>query len=288
MSFMGGVPGKTSVAAEYSNTDNGVSLTETRLQGAVPVFKSEKSIWSVTARGQTLSLGETLRIGDRNFDIPKGFGSAEMGVSAFFPRESGTRGFTASFGTTGRRLFDSENSRVISLNYFSDWKTSPQTSWTFFLSYSNNRTFFNNIPLPGFAYTYTQDSFRIMAGLPFAFISWMPRPWILNASLSPFNSNADAGYMISGPWQVMASFNWSPRAFQNLTPDVNDERLMFDKKEAAIGARAAFGPMHSVSIAYVYQYDRRFYVGQSLSSRESTAADLADSGGIQFKMRTAF
>ncbi len=287
MAFMG-ASGKTSVAAEYSNTDNGVSLTETRLQGAVPVFKSEKSIWSVTARGQALALGETLRIADRNLDIPKDFGSAEMGLAASFPRESGTRGFTASFGTTGRRLFDSANSRVITLNYFSDWKTSERTSWSFFLSYSNNRTFFNNVPLPGFAYAYQRESFRIMAGLPFAFISWMPRPWLLNAALSPFSSGADLGYMISGPWQAMASFNWAPRSFQNLVPDVDDERLMFDKKETALGVRAGFGPMHSVSLAYVYQFDRRFYVGQSLSSRSSTAADLDDSGGIQFKMRTAF
>jgi hypothetical protein len=287
MSFLG-ASGKTAVAAEYSNTDKGTSLTETRLQAAVPFYKSEKSIWSVSARGHALALGETLRLADRAFDIPKDFGSAELGLSANFPREKGGQGFNAGLGTTGRRLFESENSRAVSLTYFKEWKTAPDTSWYFLLSYSNNRTNFNNIPLPGVAYGLQRESLRIMAGFPFFFLSWMPRPWLLNSTLSPFSSNLDLGYMVSGPWQVMAAFAWQPRSFQNLAPDIDGERLMFDKKEAALGLRAAFGPLHSVSLAYVYQFDRRFFIGESITERKSSAADLDDAGGIQFKMRTAF
>jgi hypothetical protein len=276
--------GRTSLALEYTDTN----LTETRLQAAVPVYKSERSVWSVSARGQAYSLGETLVIADRNFSIPKDFGGAELGFGASFPREGGTRGFNASLGTTGRRLFEAENSRVISLTYFSEWKTAPDTSWYFFLSYSNNRTTFNNIPLPGFAYGIQRESLRFMAGFPFVFLSWMPRPWFLNMALSPFSSGVDAAYSVHGPWQATASVSWQPRSFQNLAPNVDGERLMFDRKEAAAGVRAAFGPLHAVTLAYVYQFDREFFIGKSMLEKKSGAAALEDSGGIQLKVRTAF
>lgn len=287
MAFLA-APGKTSIAAEYSNTDKGTSVTETRLQAGVPVYRSEKSIWNVNARGQAVALGETLRINDRAYDVPKHFGGGEIGFGANFPRANGAQGFNASVGTTGRRLFESENSRILNLTYFSEWKTKPDTSWYFFLSYSNNRTSFNNIPLPGFAYGLQREGFRFMAGFPFVFVMWMPRPWLLNTSLSLFNANADVGYMIQGPWQAMATLNWQPRSFQNLAPDVDGERLMFDKKEAALGVRAAFGPAHSVSLAYVYQFDRRIFIGKSITEARSDRANIEDAGGIQFKMRTSF
>lgn len=287
MSFLG-ASGRTSIAAEYANTDGDVSLTETRLQAGVPIYKSERAIWSVHARGHALSLGRTLRIADRNFEIPKDFGSAEVGFGANFPRADVSRGFSATIGTTGRRLFDAENTRALSLTYFSEWKTAPDHSWYFLVSYSNNRTVFNNIPIPGFAYGYTQKSLRLMVGAPFAFVFWMPLPYVLNATLSPFSSSADLGYIIHGPWQAMTSVAWQPRSFQNLAPDIDKQRLLFDRKEATFGVRAMFGPFHSVSLAYVYQFDRRLFIGESLSKRASSAADLEDSGGIQFKLRTSF
>lgn len=280
--------GKTFVSAEYNNTEGGNSLTDLRGQVSVPVYKSEKSIWSVNARGQSVSLGQTLEIRDRNFRVPKHFGGGDLGFGANFPRPEGGQGFNASVGSTGRQLFHHENSRVLSATYFKEWKADAGRSWYFFLSYSNNRTTLNNIPLPGFAYGFQKDSLRLMAGFPFVWVSWMPRPWFLTASISPFGSYSDIAYSVAGPWQIMTSFVWQPRSYQNLAPDIDGERLLFDRKEAALGARAAFGPFHSVTLAYVYQYDRRFFIGESTSDRRSSAAQLDDSGGIQLKIRTAF
>lgn len=279
---------KTSIALEHSNTDGGTHLTENRLQFAVPVFKSEKSVWNVSLKGQHVHLGETLQIADRALDIPKDFGSGEVGFGANFPSEKVNRGFNASIGTTGRQLFNSENSRVVSLTYFSEWKTLTKNSWYFFLSYSNNRTTLNNIPLPGFAYGVKGENYNWLVGFPFVFFNWRPMPWIWTIFSSPFTSFTDVAYVVSGPWQVMTGLAWQPRSYQNIAPDVDDERLLFEKKEWTIGGRMAFGPFHSASLAYVYQFDRRFFVGESITERNSTATNLPDAGGVQLKLQTSF
>lgn len=276
------------IAGEFSSTGGKSPYEESKLQLNVPFYKGEKNTWFATGRGNLVSLDETLIIADRGYEIPKDFGGADFGFGASFPGEKVNRGFTASVGSTGRSLFDHENARVFSATYFSDWKTQSGNSLYFFLSYSNNRTVFNNIPLPGFAYGIQRETFRLMAGLPFAFVWWMPRPWMMTASASPFHSGAELAYLIGPIWQFAAGGSWQPRSFQNLAPDVDDERLLFDKKEWTVGPRVSFGPAHSASLMYVYQFDRRFFIGESLNDRHSTATELADAGGVQFKFKTSF
>lgn len=283
-----GATGRTVVSFEHSRTDEGVSLTETRAQAAIPFYKTEHSTWSASFKAYDLVLGDTLHLADRQFEIPKHFGGADIGLGANFQGDKRTQGFSASVGSTGRQLLDSSNSRAVSLVYFHEWKVAEDRSWHLVVNYSNNRANFNNIPLPGFAYSIQRPGLRLMAGLPFAFVFWMPRPWIVNAGVSPFGANAEGGYLISGPWQAMTGFSWQPRSFQNLAPNVNNERLLFDKKEWMAGLRAGFGPMNSISLAYVYQYDRRFFIGKGLSNRRSDAANLEDAGGVQLRFRASF
>lgn len=283
-----GVNPRGLVAGEFATTGGKSPYEESKLQLNVPVIKGEKSTWLATARGNLISLDDTMIIADRGYEIPKDFGGADVGFAASFPGEKVNRGFSASVGTTGRSLLDDDNSRVYSATYFSDWKAANGNSWYFFVSYSNNRTVFNNIPLPGVAYGINRETFRFMAGFPFVFVWWAPKPWMFTASASPFHTGVEGAYLLHGPWQFAAGGSWQPRSFQNLAPDINDERLLFDKKEWTIGPRMSFGPANSLSLMYVYQFDRRFFIGKSLTERNSTATELADAGGLQLKFRASF
>jgi hypothetical protein len=285
MPFAGGRPDLTSIQGEASSTP---SLEESRASVSVPVFKGERTIWSAQMRGSALTLDRTRTIADRSFEIPKQFGEASLGGAVLVRGEELNQGGNLSVGSSGRSLWDEENSRFVSANYFAQWKYPEGKSIYFFMSYSNNRSRFNNIPLPGVAYGEERETLRWMVGFPFAFANWTPGPWRINAFGSPFGASAQAGYVLHGPWQGFASWGWSPRAFQNLAPDIDHERLLYEKKEWSLGAAYSPAPPISVSVAYLYQYDRRIFIGESASRRASSSSLIRDEGGVQIKARFAF
>lgn len=285
MPFAGGRPDLISVNGEFAATP---SLEESRAGFSVPVYKGERAIWSVQARGSALSLDHTRVIADRAFTIPKQFGEASIGGAVLIKGDERNQGGNVSVGSSGRQLLNQANSRFVSTTYFHQWKYPEGKSIYFFLSYSNNRSRFNNIPLPGIAYGVERAELRWMVGFPFASINWSPGLWRLNAMGSPFGAHAQAGYAFREPWQAFTSWGWAPRAYQNLAPDLDDERLLFEKKEWSTGIAFAPAPPLSISAAYVYQYDRRFFIGKSASDRTSSATMISDEGGAQIKVRWSF
>lgn len=285
MPFAGGRPDLISVNGEFTSTP---SVEESRTGFSVPIHKGESSVWSVQARGATVTLDKTRTIADRGFDLPKQFGEASLGTALLLKRDDFNQGGNVSVGSSGRRLLDEENSRFVSANYFAQWKYPEGKSIYFFLSYSNNRSRFNNIPLPGVAYGVEKEKLRWMVGFPFATVNWMPERWRFSAFGSPFGANAHAGYVLREPWQAVATWGWSPRAYQNLAPDIDHERLNYERKEWSLGAAFAPAPPVNLTIAYVYQYDRRFFIGKSASDRSSSATEIRDEGGAQIRARWAF
>ena len=275
-----------SVSAEWQQT--GRDVTEARAGLSVPLHASERQVWSASLRGQLVSLSGSPLIADRAFRVPRQFGGADVGLTALFPRETSNQGASATIGATGRRLLHEGNARAVSLTYFHEWKRPDATSWYLFVAYANNRATLNNVPLPGFAYSVARESYRLLLGAPFLTASWTPGPWRLGAFASPFSAALNLGYVIRGPWQAQASAGWYPRSFQNLAPDVDGERLLYDKKEWSAGLAFQPAPPISVSLQYVYGFDRRLFVGRSVAKPRSDAADLADGGGLQFKARLAF
>lgn len=290
MPFMtSGATQNIGVGFEHSDTSHVMRVEEERGFINVPLWKGERDSFAAMVKGQRVTLGEHLVIGDRHLTIPRDFGSADINASWLRETESGTQhGLSAGIGVSGRSLTDGDESQSYSLNYFTKWKADNGNSWFFFLSYSNNRSTFNNIPFPGLAYGINGASYRVIVGAPFVMVAWFPRSYFFNMALSPFSASADAAVTVYQPIQATASFSWTPRSYQNITPNVDKERLLYDKKEWAAGAKASFGPATSIALLYIYDFDRRLFVGESLTKRRSNAVDLADSGGFAIRLRAAF
>ncbi len=274
----------TSLNSDIASTDT----LESRFGFVQPLSVTESQIWSAALRGQIISLPDSLVIADRGYTIPKDFGGADIGIGGAFPNPSGQQGFHASIGSTGRQLFNQNNSRTFTANYFREWKKDNGDAWYFLVNYSNNRTSWNGIPIPGFAYAINRQTYRLMLGAPFITASWSPGDWRIMLMGSPFAIFQQAAYVIHAPWQILTSVGWYPRSFQNLAPAIDNERLLFDKKEWSTGFAFAPAPPIAVSLLYVYHFDRRFFIGESVSQRKSSAVELADAGGVQFKLRFAF
>ncbi len=274
---------KPSVSLEHQD----VNIEEQKLSFGVPIYRGSESGWAFTGRAQRVSLGNTLKLPASGTRIPKEFGSADFGLSWSHEDLAGNKtGAGVTYGDAGTRLFSGDNPAVISATGFIERKKADH-SWLYFLSYSNNRTVLNNIPIPGIAYAISRTTYSALFGLPFAFVNWRPDPWMLTAMLSPFGASLEGAHRFWGPLQSFANLNWSPKSYANLVKK-SDDRLLYDKKEAGAGLRLMLGKLGSVSAAYVYAFDRRFLLGKSLSERGAESIDIEDTSGLQIKTKFSF
>jgi hypothetical protein len=263
-------------------------IQEEKASLMTPLVKTTDSgDFALTARGQRMALEDRLRFPKAAVEMPKEFGSLDLGLAWKKEDPEGNKLIaSASYGYAGTRLLTGESSPVLAAMLVVERNKSDH-SWLYFLSYSNNRPLLNNIPIPGIGYAMNGEDYNAVFGLPFAFFNWRPRPWMLTATLSPFGAGVDGGYSVWGPVQAYANVAWLPKAYQNLVKG-SDQRLIFDRKQAGAGARVMWGPRGSVSAGYVYNFDRRFLLGKSIRDDDAEAIDLGDSGGFQVKLKWSF
>lgn len=267
----------------------GFTIQRQRGFTSIPVYsKEDGQSASLILRGDRTLLGDTLYFADRNVTTPRDFGTIEIGGAWQKKEEDGDRhGLSLTYGSAGRRLLDNGETPIITGNFLIENKISETKSWIYVFSYSNNRVFLNNIPLPGFAYVRSEKTHTLVIGAPFLFGMWRLDPWHMSASLSPWSATSDVAYRFYGPFMAYSNLKWTPKAYENLVEN-SDDRFIFDKKEWGTGLRAFFGRRGSLSVGYLWNFDRRFLLGESLSKRRSDAIAIGDSGGFQLQARVSF
>jgi hypothetical protein len=271
-----------SVSFEHSTGQ----FNEQRFALGVPIYRGNESMWALTSRSSRTDLGDDIVFSRDKREIPREFGEADFGVAWSHEDAQGNKiSFSATCGEAGTRLFGGGNAAVLNATGIIERKKSDH-SWLYFLSYGNNRTILNNIPIPGVAYTMTGQTYMAGFGLPFAFINWRPDPWMLNASLSPFGAIVEPSYRFYGPLQGYLNVNWTPKSYANLI-DNSDERLLYDKKEIGAGLRMILGRRGSVSLGYVHIFDRRLLIAKSIREDAAESIDLKETDGLQLKFRFA-
>ncbi len=282
----GGLTSGTQLSAEGHALDG---LEEGRIGLISTVYRDEQTSFALIGRGERTRLnGRYLRFPKRNVDVPTEFGSADFGFSVnhHSPHEN-KYGLSATFGSAGTRLLENEYSPIVSATITWERPSIDGRSWIYFVNYSNNRPTFNNIPLPGFAYAIREKSRTLVFGLPFIFGNWRPDPWMCTVVSSPFVVMSEVGYRVRGPLQVFSGIGWFPRSYQNLVQG-SDDRLIFDKKEANAGVRLFLGPQTQISLSYLYSFDRRFMLGESVLEENPDVVKLDDDHGAQLKLKFGF
>lgn len=266
----------------------GVTIEEQKGVLTLPLFKVRRSAFALIASGTRTELGESLRFADRGIDIPKEFQSTEAGIMWTKKEEDGDRyGASASYGRAGTGFWSKDGSGILNFTAFTERPTENGNSWFFFLNYANNRTFLNNIPLPGFAYSMRRGSYRLLLGVPFALFFWRPSNFSLMVVGSPFSASFELGYRIWGPVQAYGNAAWLPKAYQNLVPGT-EERLISEGKEAGAGLRFFLTRKASLSAGYVRAFDRELRLGTSRSKTTSTPVKLGNADGFQAKIAFGF
>jgi hypothetical protein len=281
-------PADPSNPIAFSGETQFLDIEEQRGQVAIPVYKGEKN-WSwIAVRGQRVLFDKPIVFQDRNVEIPQEIGSLD--VSGNFAHQNllgETTTYSASYGTSGRSLFNADNVRTITANYVTESKDGIN-NWIFGLNYSNNRTILNNIPIPIVAYAWNFEKSKVVLGAPFLFGMWRPMPLILVGMASPFFAMTEASYFVYGPIQLHAGLAWLPRVFQSLDSADRNQRFFYEKFELTAGVRIPLSRTNNVSLSYVVDTNRQFYLGQSRSEMTSAVVSRERARGIQLKAKFSF
>ena len=289
-----GVPDKPSLNFEMQtekapDSHPGLWIEEQKGSFAIPLWgEATGDRYGISVKGQRTVLGDAVRFSGKNVEVPREFGTGEIGLGWSRVEESGDRkSFSFSYGSAGKRLLDNGLSPILGATYSQEWVKEDGNSWMAFLNYSNNRVLLNNIPLPGIAYVIKGKTSRIMIGAPFVFAAWWPDPWMASAVASPWGVSSEGSYRFWGPLAAYSGIAWLPKSYQNLV-EGSDERLIFEKKEFSLGLKALLGRQAQLSFGYLKNFDRRLVLGRSISDTSSESIVLDDSDGFVLKGRFSF
>ena len=160
-----GAPGKQTGRAYFRQfwdvlpeSKNGRPATQMDGFVFLPVYQNQDSTYGFTAKGQHLHINDMDSA--KNFEPVSDLHSSQYGVAwSHKDQEDNVWGFSGSYGSASDKPFEGANVSKVDMTLTKKFETSPTTSWILFLNYSNNRAVLNNVPLPLFAYVFSDKKY---------------------------------------------------------------------------------------------------------------------------------
>lgn len=201
-------------------------------------------------------------------------------------------GANVSYGSASDKPFYDGSVNTLGATVFYHFSSSPESKWTSFVNYSNNRPILNNIPLPGLVYSYTPSkAFRLSAGFPFAGISWeFAERWIVSAfTVVPWMARSDLAYRVFGPAQVFCGFDFSQQAYFRYGRSNPSDRIFFDSKRISAGIRSPLSRELFVALESGYVIARRLFEAESYTAvTRSNELVLGDAWFARINVNVSF
>jgi hypothetical protein len=268
-------------------------MVDQRETGRFIVSRTATDTWSVNERFSHLGIGEPIAIPQINTSVPQDLWSVESGAAYNHQFSSGRQmGLSLGVGSDSDHPFYSIHETVFRAMANYRLPSRDHNAWLFFLNYSNNRHFFNNIPLPGVGYYFQAYDNRLqgLVGFPFASLRYRPTPdWNAQVSIfGPRNANAEIGRRIFGPLRAYTAFQWNSQEWLIADRQDYSNRLIFDKKRAALGLRSPLPCGFALDVSGGRQFDQRFFVNNSSSYKDVPTSGLAPSWFVQTKLSYRF
>jgi len=269
------------------------TLLDQRESGRFIVSRTASDTWAVNERFSHLGVGEPIAIPQTDFSVPQDLWSMEAGAAYNHHLANGRDfGLNLGVGSDSDHPFYSIHETVFRAGANYRIPSGEENAWLFFLNYSNNRHFFNNVPLPGFGYFFKTDEDKLQGIVGFPFVSLLYRPtpdW--NAVFSifgPRNVNAEINRKIIGPVRAYAAFQWNAQEWLIADRQDYSDRLVFDKKRAALGLRSPLPHGFGVDVSGGRQFDQRFFVNNSSSYNDVPTAGLRPTWFVQTRLSYRF
>lgn len=200
---------------------------------------------SISWKWSQLNIGKGLSLPSGKA-LPSELYESEYGLSyRHYEGENKFWGFSTSFGSSSDKPFNSKDNSTLNANVFYSQSTDPVGRWIWLVNYSNNRSFANEVPLPGFAYIYKPSKgFFGFFGFPFAFVRYqISEQWTTSALLGPYVYRFEISKVLLGPFQAYAQLDSSLQNYYLDNRAEKDHRLFISETKSLVGVR---GPVSQV------------------------------------------
>jgi hypothetical protein len=240
------------------------SMVFEEARGSYVVARSSADEWTVIGKAGALELGRaSVPIPQAPAAVPAKLWNVQGGAN--FSRHLGDRrgwGVGAGVGSASDVPFNSMHETDFSAAARYELPSRERNSWVLMLNYSNNRTFLNDVPLPGFAYVIRDPANGLTAavGFPFALVRWKAdEDWTLSASVF-----GGANYALEAARRIEAATLYArlqrePRQWLRAGRPDDNARLIYDEKDFRAGARAPLAAGLSLDGNLGWSFDRRFF-----------------------------
>lgn len=199
---------------------------------------------------------------------------------------------STAYGSASDKTFESGDVSTLSMTLVRKKIVSPMSSWNFFLNYSNNRHFLNNIPLPGLAYSFASNDRRQGWVLGFPFCLYWARPTEKVSTslfiLFPSSLRASVGYMFSPPWQANFKIQYGQDVFIPANRPDKDVRFFYETKKASVGLKTFINKDNVFELDFGRSFNRSMFNGKSSINLTSDRVDLADEWQLTASLQAAY
>lgn len=247
--------------------NRGTSLDQHSLNASVPLYNKDEHSWSMSARAGLWDLESSARLPAYGMGVLEKLYDVQAGLSYSHTREGqGSWGGNLQVGSQSNKPFDTLRETTLSLSGYRAFARKESSQWILIANYSNNRSFLNNIPIVGVAYSYAPSKdFSAVFGAPFVFIRWVPKEkWVFTYfGLIPWNHRIELSHFVFGPIQVMATFESVPSLFLLADRADSRERLFYDERKASIGVKSPISKILSLELRGGYAFDRSMFQAQN-------------------------
>lgn len=263
-------------------------LRQHQLEATIPLNGLSDRKWKLHLNVEA----DEIRTGARfpnGRSLPRTLWDAGLGLSHSRILESG-RTLAASLlvGSNSDQPFSAARDVVFQGNLVLKSPAAGESAWLYFLNISNNRSFANYLPLPGFAYYFqASDSLRMAVGLPFVMAFWSPfEKAVVNFSYFPlYNGQLRFSYFLFGPAQLYAQARYQSR--HHLLSDRSDsrERLFNEEILGQLGFSMPLERNAMVDVSGGYTFDRKVYLSRKGRFQSASGQVLRPEKGLTGSIR---
>lgn len=275
-----------------STTTRGVTSSEAWLSLAYPFSRENGPTWTFTTRLRHLEIGKEDGVLENGDPLPDELWNVSLELGYRKALDKGrVVGGQASVGSASDEPFSESSDTNLGLTAYWMLPRPSGSSWMLFANYSNNRTFLNHVPLPGFAYVYRRsDRFTAVLGLPFVGLFGKPTQSIRYelTVLPPSQVRARGTWVASERVELSTTFRWWQSPYLRPDRDDSDDRLFRDEKRAA--AELAFRATDTVrwTLAGGWAFDRSFFEGEDYDDRHDAPVELPDGPFVSLRLEASF
>lgn len=267
-----------------SDIDGGIDRTQilsTAVGANQKVYDQGKNLVTLGGKWQKLDLTAQSKALNDFYNIQGSVGYRRMYDDNRF-------GFVSlSYGSASDRPFKSSRDNTLSANYIHKFNE----RWFGVANYSNNRTFLNNVPLPGFFYVKEMTKEKaLIFGFPIVY--WM----------TPLSNNWSFRYLGILPWTHRAKllytkykfflpyigYEQAPQTYFRDDRESKRDRFFWFERRVGLGVEGGFPRGFRYDLFSGLAFDRQFFEARNFSEKKNFVIDLEKAPFVQLNLRYAF